>query len=157
MFSSSGWLFADMFLALMMVFIVASTVGKYTPPQKKGIGPTPTPHIVGMRPRSVDFNVTVDFDTLLFADPQAAKKDVERQVRVHLKAYHTEKAALVLTFGCGPEDGRDTDVAKSVNDVLRSLGARHVIFEQASFSNYIDRGCNEGIVELKIFFFLLQK
>lgn len=146
-----------MFLALMMVFIVASTVGKYTPPRKIGVVPTPTPHIVGMRPDSKDIEIAVDVDTLLFTDPQAAKRDVEGQIRTKMNAYQGEKAALVLTFGCGLDDGRDTDTARSVNDVLRSLGTRHFIFERAAFKNYVDRSCNEGTVKLQIYLYLLQK
>lgn len=157
MFSSAGWLFADMFLALMMVFIVASTVGKYTPPPKKGVVPTPTPHIIGMRPDSTDIEIAVDVDTLLFTDPQAARKEVEGQIRTKMTAYQAEKAAVVLTFGCGPDDGRDTETASSVNDVLRSLGSRHFIFDRAVFKNYIDRSCNEGTVKSQIYFYLLQK
>lgn len=155
MFANSGWLFADMFLALMMVFIVAFTVGKYTPPTQAA-PPTPTPHIKGIEIPPKVLTLQIDATGLLYNDPSAIQ-DVKNQVQHALHRYSSRKAALVQTFGGGPDQEQDTTIAQNVNAILRTLGSQHFIFAGAGFDNFIDLGTNFGTINIRIYFYIFDK
>lgn len=153
MFALTGWLFADMFLAIMMIFIVASTVGKYDPLVKQGV--TPTPQISGIDTHAQAISIIVNVSPLINNDP-TAQKSVRDQVRSKLYANRTRKAGIVLTFSCGLDDMQDTSISNHVNTILRELGDQHFIFDKTAFRSFIDRGCVLGTVNLEIYYFIFS-
>lgn len=152
-FALTGWLFADMFLAIMMIFIAASTVGKYDPPVKQGV--TPTPQISGIDRHAQSISIFVNVSLLIHNDP-ATLKSVRDQVTNKLHANRTRKAGIVLTFSCGLDDWQDTNVSNHLNATLHELGIQHFIFDKAAFSSFIDRGCTSGVVNLEIYYFIFS-
>jgi hypothetical protein len=158
MFASSGWLFADMFLALMMVFIFASTVGVYTPPVKPIQKPTPTPplYIKGIDVHTEELPLQIDALALLNNDQITIGK-LKTQVQTALHKYSSRKAALVQTFAGGPDDGQDTAIAQHVNAILSQLGSKHFIFNGATFNNFIDLGEPFGQVTIRIYFYVFNR
>src|SRR5579875_1237343 len=86
-----GWLFADLLLMLAMLFLIAST-GYFPKPQlatpaKKSVTPsaaitTPTsPVQESLDFNPVEFNINVDYVTLLSDHPQSAIADIQKQVK----------------------------------------------------------------------------
>lgn len=147
MFSLTGWLFADMFLAIMMIFLVASTVGKYSPPVKQHVT-----QIVGINPNPRSISIKVDIPPLLSPGDSDAKRSVRDQVTRKMHITQTTQVGMVLTFSCGLDDGTDTAISNAVNDALRVLPA----FNKATFRGLIDRSCTPGTVNLESYYFTLH-
>src|SRR5579875_3093775 len=132
MFILSGWLFADMFLAMTMIFLASASIGKYVPSTPKA------PSITGLD-KPIYVNFTIDMNELT-SNPNpdinapAIIQLVEQQVHNQLKGYlHTHpegKAAIVNTFGGGIDDQTDTDEANHINAILRQMGyQQHYVFD----------------------------
>ena len=162
MFSLAGWLFADMFLAMTMIFLIASAVGTYIPP-KVVSHVTPTPRLIGMDNNPVSVTFTVDSTGLLNNDPAVVaqvKSEVQNQLKNYMKKHVNGKAAFVSTFGGGADDGTDTQEASNINAILRDLGKqKHYVFDRGDtiYKSYVDRSDNYGFVTLEIFFYLYAK
>lgn len=155
MFTQVGWLFADMFLAMTMIFLSTSTIGTYTPPQSKA---TPTPHQVGLDPHPQDVSMTVDMNALLNGDADSyVQQQVKAQLASYLHSHPYGKAAVVLTFGGGPQNDIDTQEAQDTNAILQHMGSQqHYVFNHSdiSYNNFIDLGSDYGAIYIEIFFFL---
>ncbi len=88
-FPSVGWLFADLLLALAMLFLIANTVGNPSQSKPKttlvptkvvlGITPTPTP-LPRLELQFHEFTINVDPNGLL-SGSQSAIDNVKNQVR----------------------------------------------------------------------------
>lgn len=151
-FGLVGWLFADLLLALTMIFVIVSAVqGAYTPPKKSGA----TPIISALSSTPVDVTVQVDTTALLNSDP-AAMASVQNQVKSQLQRYQQLKAGMVLTFGGGPNADQDTSVAQQINSALGSLGAKHFVFDKAVFRSFIDLSQVSGTNLIQVYFFAYQ-
>jgi hypothetical protein len=151
-FSLVGWLFADLLLALTMIFVIISAVqGVYVPPKKVGV----TPIISALSSKPVDVMVQVDTMALLNSDP-AAMASVQSQVKSQLRRYSQLKAGMVLTFGGGPDANQDTSVAQQINAVLASLGAKHFVFDKAVYRSFIDLSQVAGTNLIEVYFFAYQ-
>lgn len=161
MFTLAGWLFADMFLAMTMIFLIASAIGTYIPKTSAHTA-TPTPHLIGMDTTPVTVTFTIDVNGLLNNDPAVAAQ-VQSQVRNQLKSYLSKhvngKAALVLTFGGGTDDEIDTTEAININTILQNMGKQHYVFDgkDIGYYHYLDRGANFGAISIEIFFYLYAK
>lgn len=149
-FALAGWLFADMFLAIMMIFIVASTVGRYDPPVDQAETQTPQISGIDLYPQKISIMVNVFY---LIHDDPTALKSVRDQVSSKLYENRARKAGIVLTFGCGPNDGQDTMISEHVNTALQKLSSQHFIFDKTVFRSFINRGCPLGQVDLEIYYF----
>lgn len=167
MFALVGWLFADMFLAMTMIFLIASTIGTPIADASEPIIPvnitiTATPHLIGMDKVPVFVHFSINSDDLLADDPDpAVTRQVWSQVQNQLKGYlnkHIDgKAAFVLTFGGGRDDDLDKAEAQHVNKILQDMGRQqHYVFDRNDtvYTNYIDRSANAGDIEIEIFFYL---
>src|SRR6266446_9227880 len=100
MFSIAGWLFADMLLAMMMIFIVASTTSVTIPPKTKL---TPTSRALPrLELKFHRFTIDVDPNGILNDAPDAIAA-VKNQVRsqAFLKG---RSAGLVVVYGGAPDD-----------------------------------------------------
>lgn len=165
-----GWLFADLLLALAMLFLVANTV----PLPKKAIAltpaptliptptPTPTPKVAqSLDPNPLNFSLAnLDYNGLLQNPPtDSALKAVECQVQSQTKSL-VRRAGFVIAFGgaiasdgtTNPNEGNL--VAGRVEDVLRMLGKDGYIFVGTVYQDpYHDLGSNLGVVELQIYLY----
>ena len=157
MFALAGWLFADMFLGMTMIFLVASGIGKYDPDTTTI---TPTPQLRGMDKVPVIVKFSVDMKGLLNNDPAVVaqvQSQVQNQLQGYLSNHVSGKAALVSTFGGGINDNLDATEASNVNAILQSMGRQqHYVFDRSDtiYDNYIDRGANYGEITIYVYFFL---
>ncbi len=156
-FSIAGWLFADLLLALMMIFLVASTVGIYTPPPKPSHRtPTPTPPILPRLELNFHrFTINIDPGGLLNGTPSEID-DIKSQVRAQtfLKG---RSAGLVIVYGGAPGDSDIStalDIAGKVYGVLGILGKEGFVFTRASHYDplYLFGG-NLAIVTIDVYLF----
>jgi hypothetical protein len=159
MFSLAGWLFADMFFAMMMIFLMASAVGTYKP-LVTNVAITPTPHLIGMNKVPAIVKFSVDGYGLLNSDPTVVaqvKSQVQSQLRDYLRKHNNSKAAFVSTFGGGLDDGTDTSESNAINAILQRMGKQqHYVFDRGDtvYNAYIDRADNFGAITINVFFYL---
>jgi hypothetical protein len=144
MFGGTGWLFADLLLALAMAFLLATTVGA-TPPKQPPKPPAtvrPTPSPTASRPKQSPPPLQLDPVHIEFAiaDPAGLaagnRSDVTAVRNVILQQTNRIKdrsAGIVLLFG---GDGNGTtyptyeDVDQGVENVLKSLSGTGPLFHQ---------------------------
>src|SRR6266567_1136735 len=117
-FHNAGWLFADLLLALTIIFIAASATGK----------PKPAPVPQTLNPNPLMFTINVDPLQLSQSRTIAHVKD---QVRQQLKQSHNSnhEVGLVITLA-GGENGDNHSM--SFNAILKTLPA----FQHAVCKNY---------------------
>ncbi|GER89777.1 hypothetical protein KDW_39390 [Dictyobacter vulcani] len=65
----TGWLFADMFIVISIIFIASTTLAA-TPPKSKAVPRTPTPVVyeLALKPNPIEFTVFVNADLLIAHD-----------------------------------------------------------------------------------------
>lgn len=155
MFSLAGWLFADLLLALTTIFIVASAVGVYVPPQPKS-KPTPTPRVLPrLELKFHRFTINVDPGGLLNGD-QNAVDSVKQQVRAQsfLKG---RSAGLVIVYGGAPSDSDIStalNIASKIYDIILALGKQGFAFSRASrYDPLYVFGNGLSIVTVDVFLF----
>jgi hypothetical protein len=161
MFTLAGWLFADMFLAMTMIFLFASAIGTYIP-KTPTHSMTPTPRLIGMDTTPVTVGFTVDVNGLLNNDPAVVaqvKSQVQNQLKPYLSKHVNGKAAFVSTFGGGTDDRIDTTEASNVNKILHDMGKHHYVFDRSDtvYKQYVDRSAKFGAITIDIFFYLYTK
>ncbi|HLW03088.1 MAG TPA: hypothetical protein VKT82_30840 [Ktedonobacterales bacterium] len=140
-FSLAGWLFTDLLLAMMLIFLAASGVGSPAPLPK----PTPTPQSLALNRIPLTFTIYEDPSSLGDA---RVKADVKNQVNAHLRSARDSgrKVGFVITFG-GDIDGVTN--AQAFNAILPTLpNFGDAIFR--SFHN-LDNPANEFDLELYFF------
>lgn len=154
---SAGWLFADMLLALAMVFLAANTFGVKPPPM-----PTPTPTVAPTQispPRLEQgyhrFTINVDPGGLLRGN-QSASDAVVRQVRAQ-SFLQGRSAGLIIVFGGAPNIGQIVmaqDIANKVYDILQNLGKHDATFSNTSrYDPLYVLGNQANLVSIDIFLF----
>lgn len=131
MFSIAGWLFADMLLAIMMIFIVASTTSVTILPKTN---PTPTPKVLlRLELKFHRFSLHVDPNGLLKNAPSAIA-DVKSQVKS--QAFLKGRSVGLVIVYCGAPGDADIVTALTIADkvyaVLLSLGKHGFAFSRAS-------------------------
>lgn len=163
LFGATGWLFADLFIALAMGFLVADTVGYVQPPSAVHILPTPTPTATPIAtpipPRALDLkpitvNLQVNPSALLANDP-AEIASIEQQVR-SASGLYGRSAGLVLAFGgaadSSPAEGRQL-AAKVDSDVLTGLGKQRYVFQTAVYREFFSLDTNSTSVSIDVYVF----
>lgn len=165
----AGWLFADLLLAIFVVFLGAQggepIAGAAVPPTTTSIVPTTTsPPVTApppTKPAGVETTpyltvVETNSDLLLGAASPARDAELRRVAAVtaeRLKAdgFEGRRAGFVLTFGVHPTVGVGQRIADAYNDGLRAnLPA---VFATAALRNF-DYRANSGIgsVRVEIYF-----
>jgi hypothetical protein len=158
-----GWLFADLLLALAMIFLIANTtnsapkiVAKATPTPipTATLSPTPTP-IPRLETSYQPFVILIDSEGLLNGDQNAIN-----QVKQQIRAQHFlqgRNAGLVIVYGGAPTtDDIETakKVASRVYDVMRSLGKEHFAFSRASYYDPLfNLGASTDEITIHVFLF----
>jgi len=144
----SGWLFADLLLALAVLFLAANTVGAKpqpptpTPVPTQALVPTPTPTFTPtptQEPR-LDFSpqrITisgVDYNGLLSGSSQATN-DVKQKL-LSQSVLQGRSVGLTIVYGGAPttdDIGRAINIAKKVYSILQDLGNSGGAFKRSSY------------------------
>lgn len=162
LFASTGWLFADLFIALAMAFLVANTVATVPPPViKRAPTPTPTPILTPtpIPPRALDLNpvsitLTVNVSALL-AGNSTEINSIQRQIRA-VPQLQGRSAGLALTFG-GALGGNTSEAlqiaAKIDTAVLPALGAQGFDFQNTVYREFINLSNPLETVQIDIYVF----
>jgi hypothetical protein len=157
-FHTAGWLFADLLLALAIVFIAASAIGKPTsmakthpsitpiPTFKPTLTPRPTPTLVPqvLDRRPLEFTINVD---PLQLNQSNTISQVQDQVNQQLDKSHnaSRRAGFVITLAGGASGDNH---AQSFNSILSSMPT----FQNAVFKNYHDLSNPDSEFDLEIYF-----
>jgi hypothetical protein len=155
-FSIAGWLFADLLLALMMIFLVASTVGVYIPPAPIHPPPTPTPPVPPrLELKFHRFSINIDPSSLLNGTPSEID-NIKSQVRAQtfLKG---RSVGIVIVYGGAPGDSSiptALNIASNVYEVLATLGREGFAFTRAShYDPLYVFGDNLSLVTIDVYLF----
>jgi hypothetical protein len=147
-FHTAGWLFADLLLALTIIFIAASATGKPISKATPSVTPTPIPTRTSttqaLDPHPLKFTINVDPFQLNSPDTITS---VKGQAIQQLNQSHngTRKVGFVITLAGGIAGD---DHAMSFNAILMSTDP----FQGAVFKNYHDLGHPESEFDLEIYF-----
>lgn len=155
LFSTTGWLFADLFVALTMGFLVANTFPQEVPP-----APTPTPTVTPITPtptviQGIDKNpdiltIIVDHQGILRNDPDAVNS-AEQQVLAHLEL-QGKRAGVVETFGGTLDSGIAIATAFNTNVLVDLANKRQFVFwGDPLFQSYHDINQDIDTVVVDVF------
>lgn len=155
-FGLTGWLFADLFVALTMGF-VANTVGYVpTPTPTDTVPPTVVPTAtplpaLSLQPITVTLNV--DYVGLLNGDPTAIA-NAQQQVRADGRL-NCKLAGLVLTFGgANPDTGLALQIAKVIDtQVLPGLGSQHYVFIDTRYREFFNLATDPSVASVDVYVF----
>lgn len=157
-----GWLFADLLLALAIIFLANSNAGiklavAVSPTPTPTIAPTPTPlpKITTVDPNPAKLTIPINPDLLVNGDP-TEQNTFKDQMHQKMPQSDTQRsAALVLIFGDGPDQGLDSQISKQVELILRSSTQDQSIFNSRTvYRDFIDLGGSLGNVDLEIYFYV---
>jgi hypothetical protein len=129
---SAGWLFADMLLALAMVFLAANTFGIKPPPSPPKVEVTPKapPRLEQSYHR---FTINIDPQGLLNGS-QSANDAAVRQVKSQ-SFLRGRSVGLIIVYGGAPDIaqiGMAQDIANRVYHILHNLGKHDDTFKNTS-------------------------
>lgn len=137
-----GWLFADLLLALAVLFLIANTTGvaaKPKPPPTptpivtRAPTPTPTPSGLLLDPQRVRLTLTTNNPAgLSQGDPQAMQ-DLATEIRAQMTRLGLQRrqAGLAIAYGGAPDPSgihRAQQIAATVYTVLANLGHQRFVF-----------------------------
>ena len=155
----SGWLFADLLLALAVIFLSANTVGvkprvipTSIPTPTARPAPTPLPRLELSRYR---ITLTIDSNGLLNDSPSAIN-DLKQKIRGQA-VLRGRTAGLVIVYGGAPDVTQVTraqTVVTKVISVLVSLGNEGFVFTRTSYYDplYILNGdANTTVIDIYLF------
>lgn len=166
--SSVGWLFADLLLALAMIFLLANTVSipRTTPTPTPGslsmLTPTPTlpPDSLQLDPARVRLVLSIDDPDALLAGNQGTKGKLADEIKSQITALGLQgrRGGLALAYGGagGSMDGitKAQDLAGKVYEVLDSLGQQRFVFcKTVHYDNLfaLDRGPDIALLDIYLF------
>ena len=160
----AGWLFADLFLALMVIFMAAqSAVPKRlptpTPTATAIVLATPTPETLAkLDPHNSRFTVFVNRAAFL-ANDQTAVNSVQQQITGQ-RFLQGRSAGLIIAFGTALSDctseGAYT-VALKVYSLVRHLGQTNAIFKNTiDFDPLCNLNTDVNQITIDIFLFAQQ-
>lgn len=132
--SLSGWLFADLLLALTMLLFISSVT---VIPPPKIIKPTPTPAPTPLPRLELNRNritISIDANGILQNAPEAIA-NVKQQIRAQRSLYK-RSIGFVIIYGGAPDVGQvDTalQIASNCYVILRSMRKEGNTFSRASY------------------------
>lgn len=161
LFALGGWLFADLLLALTMLFLSATSA--WSSPAKLAT-PTPAPQICGISQSPLMLTIAAPDAFGLRASPPTASsiESFTGSVRQELQGQANNVAGFVEVFGgsyAGSVDvGDGVALASGAISALRVLASQHFIFSQqtAYFKALWDGTLQSNQVAIYIFFFQLS-
>lgn len=159
-----GFLIADLFLVLALLFLLMTISAQHevqqlkaelartTPTPTVALSPTPLPRL---DTKPVEVILTVDPNGLL-SDSSSAKAAVLNAIKTnsHLKG---RRAGLVIVYGGTPDQsgtGTAVQVAGKVDNVLQTLGGHGQLFEGTTYHDpLITLGKSYSYVKLEVYLF----
>lgn len=158
----SGWLFADLLLALAVIFLSANTVGvkprviptSIPTPTARPSAPSPTP-LPRLELSRYRITLTIDSNGLLNDSPSAIN-DLKQKIRGQA-VLRGRTAGLVIVYGGAPDVTQVTRaqaVVTKVISVLVSLGNAGFVFTRTSYYDplYILNGdANTTVIDIYLF------
>lgn len=170
-----GFLFADLFTALAILFLVANTVGHVTLPPPRPTPtlavvvpttsptPTPTPLICGLDPQPATIPpLTVSDPAGLRAGSASAESAFADQVHSVMSAYSGKTAGLAEVSGGsfnGSQDVADGEsLAMGAIGGLQVLAGQHIVFttQRTIFQPFWDGYLASDQVKLLVFFYTVS-
>lgn len=154
MFSLAGWLFADLFLVLTMLFFTSAT--PWTPHNSS----PPKPQICGMEQKINSVVITAPDPNGLRQQGASASRSFNNVVRQKLRSDGKKMAAFVEVFGGNPygnvADGQT--FAKGAINALKLLASQHFIFTSQTlyFDPQWSGNLSTNQVKVYISYFLLS-
>ena len=154
---SAGWLFADLLLALAMLFLIANTISQ---PPVQARKPTATPTATAAPPLRLEqgyhrFSITIDPAKLLNNDV-SERNAVIQQVKGQT-FLHNRSAGLIIIYGGAPttaDIGTALNVANAVYSILIDLGKHDPTFGRVSkYDPLYLLGGDPTVMKLDIFLF----
>ncbi len=153
----AGWLFADLFLVLVLVGLASLPVttkeGTPTSSPKPSVTAEP-PERDRLRKRPVDFDIEIPPARFRDSGSQAAAmRDLLSRIDTELaeRRLSRSRAGFVLVFASGPQEA--TGVAQDTAErIYQSLRRRHKVFKDSSGVGYW-AGANSDHLEFKVFFY----
>lgn len=153
MFTLAGWLFADLFLVLTMLFFTSATpwVSASTPPQ---------PQICGIDQKISPVLITVPDPSGLRQQRSSAIKSFNNVVKQKLRSSASKTAGFVEVFGGNPYNNPADGVkfAAGAIKALKQLATQHFIFTAQTL--YFDPQWSGNLltnqVKVYISFFLIS-
>lgn len=163
----SGWLFADLLLALSVIFMAANTVGikpkpiptvvpTIIPSPTLSPSPTPLPRLELKAHRFIYTNI--DYQGLLNNSPSAIN-DLEQRLRKE-PVLQGRSVGLAVAYGGAPGDStiqQALNISQKVYGVLAALGKQGFAFTRASFYDdlYVF-GPQPTVIKIDVFLFAQQ-
>jgi hypothetical protein len=165
-----GWLFADLLLALAMIFLVANASGQIVsiPPTPTATVPPPTPTIPPppcLEKSSYFIDVTVHDLNGLLSDTSSAQTDIENQLRSPVFAsgsptisdLSNRQAGLTLIYVGAPAvggNGTNDQVFEHIKTVLQLLGQQGYLFTRTAYhGELLLLGSQYTTVQIEIYLF----
>lgn len=158
-FPLAGWLFTDLLLAMMMLFLVSGTLGVPNPPTSKSKTPTPPPVVCGIDPNYHTALVTV-------SDPQGLRSrtasalnsffsDVEKNSNLRKDSGHI--AGVVEVFGGSSDVADGVNFASGAIQSLKNHANGRFIFSSrtAYFKPLWDGTIQSNQVRIYVFYYML--
>jgi hypothetical protein len=134
-----GWLFADLLLALGMLFLISSTIGVAPRPTPKSTPtPTPTPRNALILEHNYCQIVLTVTDPGNFQTNQLSADDQLEPQIMRIAFLQQRKVGIAITFGGVKDDGdegRGQLFAAITYKVLQDLGTKSTIFRITSYFN----------------------
>jgi hypothetical protein len=155
---SAGWLFADLLLALAMLFLVANTIPLPAlsiahAQAKSKAKPMTIPHLEQTYHR---FSITVDPIRVMNNNDVGERNAIVRQVLAQ-KFLHNRSAGLVIVYDGAPtinDIANATAIATTIYNILSVLGKQNATFARTSkYDPLYLLGGDPTIVKLDIFLF----
>ena len=165
LFGAAGWLFADLLLALAIIFLVANSVGQVTIPKPTPTTyvaptPTPTPSICGIEQNpGASLTLAVGNDGGLRNNDGGAEAAFAAQVHSAMAKYAGRTAGLVQVYGGSYNGNLDVQdgvaLANGAINGLKRLGGTGFIFssQETLFQPFWSGTINSNQVQLYVFFF----
>lgn len=162
-----GFLIADLFLVLALLFLLMTISAQHEVQQLKAelakatVTPTPTPRMLTPTPltrldtKPIVITLTVDANGLL-ADSSKAKSAVLDAIKRD-SSLKGRRAGLVIAYGGTPDQsgtGTAVQVAGKVDDVLQTLGGHGQTFEGTTYHDPLfTLGKSYSYVKLEVYLF----
>lgn len=139
---SVGWVFADLLLALAMLFLLANTFGipkptkpKPTPTPIPTMIPTPSPthNALLLQQHRWTLTLSVDNPNSLQNGDTGAKAALSQEIRAKITGMHLQsrRAGFAIVYGGAHDDGQIGEaeaIAQQTYNVLDDLGRQKFVF-----------------------------
>jgi hypothetical protein len=162
-----GFLFADLFAVLAMLFLLANTVGHVTKPPPVTPTPTFTPtaqaQICGLQRTAGFDNNSNPFPVSLSLanDDPAAINSFQQEVQSAFTSYYRKHitAGFVLIWGVAADVGTGDNLAAGAKIALQNLGQQGFVFTHTSYQPLWDgnHDTSNGVyIRLTVFFYTMS-